>query len=712
MFSLIRQIRQNPCTPSVITVGLFALVFCSPVSLHADPFPLSEKLTGIQAGKFLSYVEDPQGQLTIEQVERGIDAEGKALNWKQSEKDVPGFGFTNSTYWFRWDTTNTIGRVLKYYVELTYPVLDEATLFTRRPDGTLYSRTTGDLLPFHERDLDYRNPIFSVEQPPGQSTFYLRVRTSSSFIVPLLFWTPEEFIENAIREDILLGIFYGTMIVMLLYNLFIFASVRDISYLYYVGYILFWTLFLVTFNGLGFQYLWPDAVWWANNCLNLFAFTTLAFMQTFAISFLDSRKNAPVLHRVLMAMVGLSLIGVIASLLIPYRIGIRLVSLHAILTVIVILSTGIRTLLRGYKPARFFLLAWTLMLLGLLVLTLRNFAILPDNMFTRWSSQFGSALEVVFLALGLADRINVLKAERIRLEREAYDTKLRLLDAFARFVPKQFLDILGKASVDEIQRGDSIEKRLTVLFTDIRNFTAISEKMNARDNFHFLNSYLKRMGPVILNHGGFIDKFIGDAIMALFPEDPVNAIHCAVEMRAKLKEFNDKRSEKGFPPIEMGIGIHYGSVMLGTVGSEVRLETTVIGDTVNLASRLENLTKVYHSSILISGDLYHAVKDRVSYRIREIDRVMVRGRSDVSEIYEIYETDPPDLIQKKDANQELFRRGYELYRAGDFNAALEVFREYQNLCPDDYVASVYIQRCLKLADRNPRGWKGVLRLGD
>jgi ABC-type antimicrobial peptide transport system permease subunit len=95
-----------------------------------------------------------------------------------------------------------------------------------------------------------------------------------------------------------------------------------------VGYILFWTLFLVTFNGLGFQYLWPDAVWWANNCLNLFAFTTLAFMQTFAISFLDSRKNAPVLHRVLMAMVGLSLIGVIASLLIPYRIGIRLVSLH------------------------------------------------------------------------------------------------------------------------------------------------------------------------------------------------------------------------------------------------------------------------------------------------------------------------------------------------------------------------------------------------
>lgn len=712
MLSLIRHKRQIRRRRLILLYSAFTLLFSLPFSLTAEPFPLSERLKGVQGGTFLSYIEDPRGQLTIDQIEKGIDTAGTALEWKKSEKDVPGFGFTNSTYWFRWDATNPLGGALKYYVELSYPVVDDAVLYSRRSDGSLYERASGDLLPFHERDLDYRNPVFILEQTPGLNTYYLRVRTSSTFIVPLVFWTPEEFIENAIREDIILGLFYGTMAVMLLYNLFIFASVRDISYFYYVGYILFWTLFLITFNGLGFQYFWPNAVWWANNCLNLFAFTTLAFMQLFAVSFLNAKKNTPYLHRALTVMLALSVAGVVASIIIPYRIGIRLVSVHAIVTVLVILSTGVRAQLRGYKPARYFLLAWTLMLLGLLVLTLRNFAVLPDNLFTRWSSQFGSALEVVFLALGLADRINVLKSERIRMEREAYETKLRLLDAFARFVPNQFLDILGKSSVEEIQTGDSTERRMAVLFTDIRNFTALSEKMNSADNFRFLNSYLKKMGPVILNNRGFIDKFIGDAIMALFPGDPVDAIHCAIEMRAKLKEFNEMRAAKGYAPIDMGIGIHYGSVMLGTVGSDVRLETTVIGDTVNLSSRLENLTKVYRSSILISGDLYNEVRDQISYRVREIDRVLVRGRSTVSQIYEIYETDTPETIETKDANQELFRRAYELYRTGDFNGSLQCFREYQTLCPEDSVASVYIQRCLKLADRNPRGWKGVVRLRD
>ncbi|MBW7858068.1 MAG: adenylate/guanylate cyclase domain-containing protein, partial [Leptonema sp. (in: Bacteria)] len=515
-------------------------------------------------------------------------------------------------------------------------------------------------------------------------------------------------------EETLLGIFYGTMIVMLIYNIFILLSVKDISYFYYVGYILFWSFFLLTFNGLGFQYLWPNSVWWANNCLNIFAFTTLAFMQLFAMSFLDTKNHTPYLHRFLIGMLVLSISGVIASTLMPYRIGIKLVSLHAILTVITILTTGVRTQIKGYKPARFFLLAWTVMLVGLLVLTLRNFGVLPDNLLTRWSSQFGSALEVVVLAFALADRINTLKAERIRLEREAYETKLRLLHAFTRFVPNEFLEILGKASVEDISHGDSIEKPMAVLFTDIRNFTSISEKMDSADNFKFLNSYLKQMGPIIIKHHGFIDKFIGDAIMALFPRDPSDAIRCAIEMRQRLINFNEHRKTKGYQDyseIEMGIGIHYGNVMLGTVGSEVRLETTVIGDTVNLASRLENLTKTYRANILISGDLYDAIKDKLSeIRIREIDRVYVKGRTHMSRIYEVYEADSEAMIKAKEEHAVVFQKAYQHFLEGEFGDAEKEFQKYQLLSPLDSVGNLHLMRCKRLIDKNPETWKGAIRL--
>lgn len=671
----------------------------------SESFQLHSGMDGIEIGRSLEYFEDESGSLTIDDIRSKITQD----KWEKSESDVPGFGFSDSVIWFRWTITSEEER--RYYLELTYPVVDYIDLYQVSEDGTLKHTRTGDMLPFSSRDLDYRNAVFLLDQPAGKQTqFYLRIQTSSTFIVPLQVWSPQNFAVRAVRDNALLGIFYGAMLVMLLYNLVIFVSVKDISYLFYVLYISFWTLFLATFNGLAFQILWPDSVWWANNSLNFFAFVTLLFMQLFTITFLNVKKFMPVLFKILFTMVILSAIGTVVSLLIPYRIGIRIVSLHAILTVLLIMTTAIRSFLTGYKPARFFLVAWSAMLIGLLVLTLRNFAILPDNMITRWSSQAGSALEVVFLALGLADRINVLKQEKLETERKAVQGKLQLLNAFARFVPDQFLKILGRESIEEIKHGDSIEKQMAVLFTDIRNFTKLSEGMNSRDNFRFLNSYLKKMGPVILNHNGFIDKFIGDAIMALFPEDPSDAVRCAIEMRQKLREFNEVRQEKGYEPVEMGIGIHYGPTMLGTVGSEVRLETTVIGDTVNYSSRLESLTKVYKSNILISESLYHSVKNHLSVHYRLVDHVLIRGKSDAGKIYEIFDEDPPELFTKKKEYMELFRQGLNAYRTGAFEEAAGVFKNYCDKVPGDPLGRLYQERCEKIREKPPKNWNGIVRI--
>src|ERR1700722_4014378 len=172
-----------------------------------------------------------------------------------------------------------------------------------------------------------------------------------------------------------------------------------------------------------------------------------------------------------------------------------------------------------------------------------------------------------------------------------------------RFVPHAFLAIMGKPSIVEVELGDNKRQNMTVLFSDIRSFTTLSEKMTPDENFAFINTYLAHMGPVIRTHNGFIDKYIGDAIMALF-EDADDALRAGLAMHAALEGFNEERRASGLEPIAIGIGLNTGSLMLGTIGEKNRMDGTVISDAVNLASRIESLTKEYHVGLLISQYTY------------------------------------------------------------------------------------------------------------
>ncbi|MBW6460365.1 MAG: adenylate/guanylate cyclase domain-containing protein, partial [Bacteroidales bacterium] len=196
--------------------------------------------------------------------------------------------------------------------------------------------------------------------------------------------------------------------------------------------------------------------------------------------------------------------------------------------------------------------------------------------------------------------------------------------ANSRFVPKQFLDFLGKENITEIQLGDQVQKEMTILFSDIRDFTALSETMSPKENFNFINNYLGYMEPVIRNNNGFIDKFMGDSIMALFPDKSEDAINAAIEMKIKLMEYNEIMSQFGKPSIDAGIGIHTGLLMLGIIGGEGRMDGTVISDAVNLAARLEGLTKIYGSSIIITEDTLIKLSDPSQYHFRFLDIVKVK----------------------------------------------------------------------------------------
>jgi class 3 adenylate cyclase len=241
-----------------------------------------------------------------------------------------------------------------------------------------------------------------------------------------------------------------------------------------------------------------------------------------------------------------------------------------------------------------------------------------------------------------------------------------------------------------------------VLFADIRDFTTVSEQMTPAENFRFINAFLSRMEPIVAENRGFIDKYIGDAIMALFSDCADDALRASIDMLRSLHRYNQHRSTRHGqgslprdqrPPIEIGVGINTGRVMLGTVGGRNRMDGTVISDTVNVAARIERMTRVYNVNLLISHYTFIQLDNPTGYAMRVIDRVQMKGKSLYVSVYEIYDADPPALRAAKAATKTQFESGLLLYFQGAYGDAAEVFRRCLNKCPGDNVAKIYLERC-------------------
>jgi class 3 adenylate cyclase len=245
----------------------------------------------------------------------------------------------------------------------------------------------------------------------------------------------------------------------------------------------------------------------------------------------------------------------------------------------------------------------------------------------------------VTLILAVISRRNMLLVRReIELHEvaERYARTLKEInESLERFIPREFLGFLGKENILEVELGNWSEREMTIFFLDIRDFTTLSENMSPRDNFRFLNSFLSIFGPIVRTHGGFIDKYPGDGIMALFPGGPDGALDSALEMRARLVEYNEGRAKGGYAPIRFGIGIHAGPLMLGTIGENDRMDSTVISDSVNTASRLEGLTKKFAKDILVSGQTLDALTRPGDYETRYLGEEQVKGRATAVKAFEL-----------------------------------------------------------------------------
>lgn len=264
--------------------------------------------------------------------------------------------------------------------------------------------------------------------------------------------------------------------------------------------------------------------------------------------------------------------------------------------------------------------------------------------------------------------------------------------AIERFVPRAFLAKIGKPNIVAVELGDNKREHMTILFSDIRNFTSLSEAMTPDENFAFINSYLEHIGPVIREHGGFIDKYIGDAIMALF-ETADDAVGAGVAMMDALDRFNATRAAGGLAPVRVGIGLNTGSLMMGTIGELNRMDGTVISDAVNLASRVENLTKVYRTAMLLSQDTYDHLAEPDAHAIRPVDVVVVRGKTRPVVLFEVFDRDPAPVHAEKLKTRKVLLDGVAALLSGDTEAARRHFEESLGLVPGDPAALNLLKSC-------------------
>lgn len=293
-------------------------------------------------------------------------------------------------------------------------------------------------------------------------------------------------------------------------------------------------------------------------------------------------------------------------------------------------------------------------------------------------------------------------------------THLRLAKinmAYGRFVPHEFLRFLNKESIVDVQLGDQSQYEMTILFSDIRSFTDLSEEMTPQENFNFLNAYLGRVSPIIRQYNGFIDKYIGDTVMGLFPERAEDALQAAIAMRRELARYNASRLKLNRKPINIGAGIHRGLLTLGTIGEAKRMEGTVISDAVNLAFRLEGLTKLYGASILVSEHALYALDHPDRYRFRFLDRVKVKGKKEPVSIFEILDAEPEPVLAAKLQTGEDFERGLLHYHSQEFTTARQYFKQVLHHNPADKAAQLYLQRITHFLEYGaPPDWQGIAAL--
>ncbi len=566
-----------------MVTGILAL---ASAALHAAPiapdsnfpvFEVSAPAPGrIDVGTDMGMLVDSTRTLALDQVTAA------ASPWQAITRQSPNFGFTKDAYWFRFQINNLGQQSVARFIELPIPFIDDVQLYHYTAGQLRTSYTLGDEMPFAQRVVRHQNFVMPLNLAPGANLIYIRLASSGTIEAPFRIWDPTQFYEANDDDKLLQGLVIGILLIMIVYNLFVYFSTRDINYLYYIGFVASYLFFHLSLNGYTFAYVWPNAVRWNSFAISTFMASSELFTCLFANSFLRLSAFSRPAHYLTRALAIASALLVALTFVLPYSFTVRVGAAFTIPICLTALGLGYWRWWRGAKFARYYCIAWTTVLISLSILNAGKFGLIPSNIWTDNASQIGIVLLVLLLSFTLTDRINHDRTLRInaqavalgherwaraaqealvktkeeanreleqRVKARTNDLNLTLdqlqlandqlqrlssVDGLTQISNRAFFD---KALTLEHRRADRAKSSLAVIMIDIDHFKQVNDTYGHMAGDACLRTLAALMRPRIRRVGDVLARYGGEEfVMLLIDSDLKAATALAEGLRAAIEK--------------------------------------------------------------------------------------------------------------------------------------------------------------------------------
>ena len=407
----------------ILLVCLLPLLFGSPAAHAADTLVLHDGVDYYQLGKYVEFLEDRSGTLTIDEVV----SPAVAKRFVPNDKEPPNFGVCDTVYWIRFRIADQSTMARDWLLEQQYPLMRTFDLYLPKGNGSFEVKRFGDNSARADKVLSHRNPLYKIQPSRQGDTCYIRASVGSLTVFPLVIHASDEFLKQEALQLLGYGLFFGIMLAMALYNLYLFIFLRDRIYLYYVLYVILFIILQMSLHGFLRQYLFPYESLHDNYVFRILVFSTVLASLVFSRRYLKSNIHAPSMDRLLCVLIAIDILMIPLDLFLPLLPSLQLMDLNALVAPVLATATGLVCYFRGYKPALYYLIARAFLYISVCVFVIDNTIARNYNFFTWYAMMPGSLLDVVILSLGLADRINIMRREKEKAEADVIRTGSRAL---------------------------------------------------------------------------------------------------------------------------------------------------------------------------------------------------------------------------------------------------------------------------------------------
>ncbi len=558
-------------------IRLLALTLLSGLAtgVLADTITLHDRFSSDAIGRHLRVLEDRSGRMGLPEVA----ATTQSSRWEDRRSENLNFGYSKSALWLHGELLNQ-SQQTDWLLGMRYPLLDYVDIYVVWPDGRVQHHASGDRRPFNTRDLDDRNFYFKLKLQPGERVqLYARIAGQGSLQAPLEITTPRAYAQQSRQEQLLLGVYSGALLAMLLYNLLLCISLRDKAYVDYVIYIGAFGMTQLTLSGLAFEHLWPNHPNWGNEAAPVFMGLTGWSLVLFSRQFLSLDKHWPRADLAMRVLQWLFLAAVPETYVLPYGIPIKIVTLATVVTPVLLLVITIGLLRKGVRQASYFLAAFTVLLLGVLLTALHMFGIVQRNFLTEYSMQIGSMLEFSLLSFALAHRVKLAREENERLQQaHAAELEARVLartqqldkamseltqanerlhtlteqDALTGLKNRMFLSERMPEMWRQAQRWHT---PISVLMIDVDYFKQVNDRHGHLAGDEALKQVANVIAHTVQRPGDHAVRYGGEEFLVILPQtNTVGAAHIAETIRLGVQSLVFRWGEQQIP-LTVSIGL-------------------------------------------------------------------------------------------------------------------------------------------------------------